>query len=144
MVIEMRGQMYTLEALIASMIIFGVITIAISTSRMGTETKEFSTLQLKKYADDLLEIYDRETVNHESKLSMWIESDFNSDILNWSKVENELRNLNVMMAVFVYDSNGTLIYAWGPAPPSNAVSSFRVIPVRGGNAYEVRLYVWWI
>jgi len=142
-----RGQMYTLEALLASLIIFGVVVFAINSSpKFGTETKEFTTLQLKKYADDILEILDLENSTHESLLSKWIESGFKSSTLNWTAIELNLRkSLGVMMHVEVLDPNGSLVYSFGPPPPRGAVSSFRVVPVSTPPyAYEVRLYLWYV
>ncbi len=144
-----RGQMYTLEALLASLIIFGTIIFAINASpRFGTETKEFTQLQLKKYADDILEILDMENSNHGSLLSEWIESNYNNNILNWSAMELDLRkDLSVMMRVEVLRPNGSIVRAYGPQPPEGAVSSFRVVPVLIGGkvyAYEVRLYLWYV
>ena len=150
-----RGQMYTLEALLASLIIFGTIIFAINASpRFGTETKEFTTLQLKKYADDILEILDLETSTHESLLSEWIENgiknNYNFSNTTWKAIELNLRkNLSIMMHVEVLDPNGSLVYSFGPPPPRGAVSSFRVVPVLTSPssppyAYEVRLYLWYV
>ncbi len=146
-----EGQMYTLEALIAALIIFGVVTFAITASpQFGTETKEFTSLQLKKYADDILEILDLERVDHKSLLSEWVESGIknnNFDDTIWDNVKDNLRrNLRIMMHVEVLNPNGIIVYSYGPPPPEGAVSSFRVVPVKNvyHSAYEVRLYLWYV
>ncbi len=144
-----KGQMYTLEALLASLIIFGVVIFAINASpQFGTETKEFTSFQLKKYADDILEILDLErsyppTEEHTSLLSEWLEG---KNIIDWSAIEQNLReNLSIMMHVEVLAPNGTVVYCYGPPPPEGAVSSFRVVPVSTSPyAYEVRLYLWFV
>lgn len=152
MYMNKRGQMYTLEALIASLIIFGVVIFAINASpQFGTETKEFTSLQLKKYADDILEILDLENKSHRSLLSEWIEtgvslgswSDFDTYFkkITWSLQ----KNLSIMLHVEVLDPDGNLVHEWGPPPPEGAVSSFRVVPVSSSPyAYEVRLYLWYV
>jgi len=146
-----RGQMYTLEALIAALIIFGVITFAIAASpQFGTETKEFTSLQLKKYADDILEILDLEMSNHSSLLANWIENNNSAAFRGcFEKIgENLRKNLSIMLRVEVRDPNGKIVpgFVYGPPPPEGAVSSFRVIPVKNAlyPAYEVRLYLWYV
>ena len=147
-----RGQMYTLEALIASLVIFGVVIFAINHSpKFGTETKEFTTLQLKKYADDILEILDLENESHGSLLSEWIEYGTNKN--DWSMFDTNFSQINkilkqhlvIMLHVEVLKPDGSLVHEWGPQPPEGAVSSFRVVPVSSPPyAYEVRLYLWYV
>ncbi len=147
-----RGQMYTLEALIASLIIFGVVVFAMSSSpQFGTETKEFTALQLKKYADDILEILDLENEDHSSLLSSWVEKGVKSNNwvefdTNFSYISESLRqNLSIMLHVEVISPNGDAKHSYGPPPPEGAVSSFRVVPVSSPPyAYEVRLYLWFV
>ena len=144
-----RGQMYTLEALLASLIIFGVVIFAINASpQFGTETKEFTTLQLKKYADDILEILDLENSTHKSLLSQWVENGISSGFTDtiWKNIEQNLKdNMSILMHVEVLDPNGKVVYSYGPPPPEGAVSSFRVVPVSSPPyAYEVRLYLWYV
>ena len=147
---DRKGQMYTLEALLASLIIFGVVIFAINASpQFGTETKEFTSLQLKKYADDILEILDLERSDHTSLLSEWIENNNTTGFKNCFREisENLRKNLSIMLRVEVYDPNGNLIrnLTYGPPPPEGAVSSFRVVPVKNAPyAYEVRLYLWYV
>jgi hypothetical protein len=140
--------MYTLEALIASLIIFGVVVFALSTpSQFGTETVEYTSLQLKKYADDILEILDLENGNHTSLLGEWIEDK------NWVEFDNCFRKIGenlrqsnlIMLRVEVYDPDGNLIHSYGLPPPEGAISSFRVVHVSNPPfAYEVRLYLWYV
>ncbi len=147
-----KGQMYTLEALLASLIIFGVVIFAINASpQFGTETKEFTTLQLKKYADDILEILDLENSTHKSILSEWVENGIISHSFTdtiWKNIEQNLKNnMSILMHVEVLDPNGKVVYSYGPPPPEGAVSSFRVVPVYvngKAQAYEVRLYLWYV
>ncbi len=149
-----KGQMYTLEALLASLIIFGVVIFAINASpQFGTETKEFTKLQLKKYADDILEILDLEkstqNLAHKSLLSMWIENNNVTGFKNcFSRISKYLRRyLSIMLRVEVLYPNGTIKpgFVYGPPPPEGAVSSFRVVPVSvPPYAYEVRLYLWYV
>jgi len=142
--------MYTLEALIASLIIFGVVVFAMAASpQFGTETKEFTSLQLKKYADDILEILDIEMGNHRSLLANWIENGNSIAFRNYfEKIDENLRkNLSIMMHVEVLDPDGKIVpgFVYGPPPPEGAVSSFRVVPVSTSPyAYEVRLYLWYV
>jgi len=140
----MRGQMYTLEALLASLIIFGAVVFAMKTApRFGTETKEFTTLQLKKYADDILELLDLERGDHTSLLSD-ITSNRTLFEITFKRISETLvGNLSVMLRAEVLYPNGTVKYSYGPIPPRGAVSSFRVVPsISPPYAYEVRLYLW--
>ncbi len=140
----MRGQMYTLEALIASLIIFGAVLFAMKTApQFGTETKEFTSLQLKKYADDILELLDLERSDHTSLLSDMV-SNRTLFKRTFEELSEVLRyNLSLMLRAEVIYPNGTVKYVYGPIPPSGAVSSFRVVPSPNPPyAYEVRLYLW--
>jgi len=143
-----KGQMYTLEALIASLVIFGVVVFAINHSpKFGTETKEFTTLQLKKYADDILEILDMENSTHGSLLAEMVMNQLKFKNV-FESIANDLRgNLSIMLRAEVLYPNGTVKsgFVYGPQPPEGAVSSFRVVPVSSPPyAYEVRLYLWYV
>jgi len=143
---DRKGQMYTLEALLASLIIFGVVIFAINASpQFGTETKEFTTLQLKKYADDILEILDLERSDHTSLLSDIV---LNKVLFTnvFDSISRTFRdNMSIMLRAEVLYPNGTVKFVYGPPPPEGAVSSFRVVPVKNAPyAYEVRLYLWYV
>lgn len=143
-----KGQMYTLEALIASLIIFGVVIFAMTASpQFGTETKEFTSLQLKKYADDILELLDLERINHTSLLSSLVvnQTEFHNVFSSIAKDLQE--NLSIMLRAEVLYPNGTIKpgFVYGLPPPEGAVSSFRVVPISSPPyAYEVRLYLWYV
>ncbi len=141
-----RGQMYTLEALIASLIIFGVVIFAMANSpQFGTETKEFTSLQLKKFADDILEILDLENETHGSLLSELVLNEKKFQTVFEDIAENLRNNLSIMLRAEVLYPNGTVKFVYGPPPPEGAVSSFRVVPVSSPPyAYEVRLYLWYV
>ncbi len=140
-----RGQMYTLEALLASLIIFGVVIFAINSSpQFGTETKEFTTLQLKMYADDILCILDMENSSHGSLLAEIVGNGVEFREV-FSSIALKLRGMSIMMRAEVLYPNGTVKFVYGPPPPEGAVSSFRVVPVSTPPyAYEVRLYLWYV
>ncbi len=141
-----RGQMYTLEALIASLIIFGVVIFAMTNPpQFGTETKEFTSLQLKKFADDILEILDLENETHGSLLSDLVLNEKRFQTVFGEIAKNLRNNLSIMLRAEVLYPNGTVKFVYGPPPPEGAVSSFRVVPVSSPPyAYEVRLYLWFV
>ncbi|WP_457548565.1 DUF7288 family protein [Archaeoglobus sp.] len=146
-----RGQIHTVEAVIASAIIFGSVFFAL-TYPHASGAGEFKTLQLKKTADDLLEVLSIENCSYNTTLTMWIREIKNG---NENKVNDSfyngislplLKNMSVAtrLEIFEYDANHRphLIYCNGTLEcgntPPNCVSSFRIVLV-DNKFYEVRL-----
>jgi hypothetical protein len=148
----------------AAFIILGAVFFMVeSTPSPGTHAEDFSTLQLKKYADDILEILSMEnpqklkkfkdTGNHTSLLYECVEAGKNGDWRNFnenfSKIGLALENLSIVYKAEVFKFNEATkrferIHCYGTcinAP--DAVSSFRIVVV-DGEVYEVRLTLWYV
>ena len=145
-----EGQIHTIEALIASAIIFGSIFFALSYSHLSG-VSEFKTLQLKKLADDTLDLLCAEC-NKTTTLTTWIGDiqNGNPNLVNRSYYNNIslplLQNLSILtrLEIYEYDTNHNphLIYCNGTLKcgnvPPNCASSFRVVVVNN-TFYEARV-----
>lgn len=141
-----RGQVHTLEAIIASGIVLTSIYVALSIPTFNVGSAEFETLQLKKYADDLLTLLTIDNESGEGILHHYIRighvNEFEDYFTNLSKsLEN---NLSIASRIEIYDASNYKLIAAGDLPDkTNVVSSFRILIVEG-RVYEVRLYVWFV
>ncbi len=157
-----KGQIYIFEAVLAVIIVIGAVFFMVeSTPSPGTYIGDFSSLQLKKYADDILEILSFEdpqklrnlvdTNNHTSPLYEWVKDCSKGDCSNFDdnfyKIGLELDRLSIAYkAEIVRVENGVFeeIHCNGTCVSiSNAVSSFRVLII-DGEVYEVRLTLWYV
>jgi len=161
-----KGQMYLLEAIIAAFVMLGAAFFMVKLAPLqGCQEKEFSTLQLKKYADDILEILSMENTTKLQKSLITVGND--TTLLykcvkkgvngNWSSFDKTFYdigktlkdNLSIMYKVEVFKFNKSTdtlekIHCNGTeVDVSNSVSSFRIVIVNG-EVYEVRLTLWYI
>jgi hypothetical protein len=154
-----RGQIHTIEAVIATSIIFGAIFFALSVPSTQKGLSEFRTLQLKKYADDILEILSAENDTANTTLRMWIHDGLTK---GWNDVGQTfyskislplLQDLSIATRLEIYDANGQRIYCNGTlscdVTPHSCASSFRIVAYYNVSSnryelYEVRLVVCYV
>jgi hypothetical protein len=159
-----KGQIYILEAIMTTFIVLGAVFFMLkSTPSPGTHVKEFSTLQLKKYADDILEILSVESPqklrnlvdigNHTGLIYECVKAGKNGNWKefdeNFSKIGLALENLSILYKVEVFKFNDAskrfeMIHCNGTCIDApDAVSSFKVVII-DGEVYEVRLTLWYV
>lgn len=140
-----RGQIQTVEALIASAIIFSSVIFALNYPKQpGYE--EFKTLQLKKVCDDLLDLLSIENSGLNTTLTIWIDliergnsGDVNASFHPLSRAIME--NMSILTRIEIYRMDGNdlnLIYSNGTLIGSGCVSSFRIV-LHNNTFYEVRV-----
>ncbi len=145
-----RGQVHTLEAIIASVIILTTLFVAMSIPNPKSGISNYRNLQLKKYADDILTLLTIENNSSESILTYYIRHK------NWNGLKGYfkgnlsdplLENLSIgtNLTVFNVSDNYRKVCSAGYPLPRNGdvVSSFTVLIVND-SVYEVRLYVWFV
>ncbi len=138
-----KGQIQTIEALIASAIVFASVVFALNYPKVPG-FGEMKTLQLKKFCDDLLDLLSVENRTLNTTLTMWIdeiengnEGYVNSTFYNLSL--SLLKSESVLTRIEIYKNN-SLMYQNGTLKTlnPNCASSFRVVLHRG-EVYEVRV-----
>ena len=149
--------MHTIEALLALMIIIGVVTFAARSAPQETQVESSVDTQLVLYGEDFLSILDMEDKNHTSWLyhqvngtvnvSKWngaanITKEWQNTTLNGSGVFCKVEIVNFTSDVSFNPVNSSELYG---NPPQNAVTVTRLVtlvnPIR---VYEVRLTLWYI
>ena len=145
-----KGQIHTLEAVIASAIILTTLFIAMSIPNPKSGLSEFRTLQLKKYADDILTLLTIENSSGVSTLYIYIYNNDCSGLENYFEgniSEPLFNNLSLGTNLTIYnvsENYNVFCRAGYPIPEyKDVVSSFRVLIVKN-STYEVRLYVWFV
>ncbi len=142
-----RGQIHTLEAMVASGIMLTTLFVAMSIPSPNLGFAEFETLQLKKYCDDILTLLTIENSSGVSTLQHYINGNWSKfkSYFNSSISEPLFRNLSLGTRLEVYNvsDNYTIFNSTGFPLPSNTnvVSSFRILIVNN-SVYEVRVYAW--
>jgi len=162
-----KAQIHTIEAVIASAIILGAVFFALSVPSPQKGLSEFQTLQLKKYADDILDLLSVENANGETTLRMWIDycstNGWNQNSKKWinDTFYNNislplLHNLLIATRLEIYrvNNNGLqMLYCNGTlscnAKLKNCASSFRIVAYNNISSnryelYEVRLVVCYV
>lgn len=144
-----KGQVHTLEAIIASVIILTTLFVAMSIPNPKSGISNYRNLQLKKYADDVLTLLTIENKSYESILTYYARHDWNG-FRNYFKgniSEPLLENLSIGTNVTIFnvtDGYRKVCSAGYPLPKNgDVVSSFTVLIVND-SVYEVRLYVWFV
>jgi len=158
-----EGQMHTIEALMAAMLVIGVVIFAArSVPTTSMQLAETMDVQLKLYAEDFLNILDMEREDHTSWLyhqvngtvngshwdgtknitEQWLRTNLNdrgvfckAEILKLDRSTMKLKCINAS-SCFGFDE-----------PPANAISAWKLVTVLNGSVpevYEVRLTVWQI
>jgi hypothetical protein len=154
-----QGQMHTIEALLALMIIIGVVTFAARSAPQETQVESSVDTQLVLYGEDFLSILDMEREDHTSWLydqvngtingSNWngaanITKEWQNTTLNGSGVFCKVEIVNFTSDVSFNPVNSRELYG---NPPQNAVTITRLVTLVENAAvevYEVRLTLWYI
>lgn len=151
-----KGQMHTIEALLALMLIIGVVAFVARSAPGETQVECSMDTQLLLYGEDFLGVLDTERIVHTSWLydqvvgtanEGWngaenITDEWKSTTLNGSGVFCKVEIVN-----FTSDMSLNSVDSYPPYvnPPENAVTVTRLVtlvePVR---VYEVRLTLWYI
>ena len=152
-----KGQMHTIEALLALMLIIGVVAFTAQSAPGETQVESSMDTQLVLYGEDFLSILDMEREDHTSWLYHKVNGTVN--VSNWNGAKNitdEWKNttLNgsgvfckVEIVNFTSDRALKSVKSCTPYgnPPENAITVTRLVtlvsPVR---VYEVRPTLWYI
>lgn len=147
--------MHTIEALLALILIIGVVTFAARSAPQETQVESSIDTQLVLYGEDFLSILDMENKTHKSRLYDFV----NSSNPNFTvfKQEWDKTNLTDKKGIFYkvellnassYEGNPSdPPYSPYGNPPENAVTVTRLVTlVESGKVevYEVRLTLWYI
>ena len=143
-----KGQVHTLEAIMASGIILTTLFIAMTIPTPKSGLSDFKTLQLKKYADDILTLLTVENNSSVSILYHYIQQKDWTGFKDYfdNNISKPLQNnlyIGTRMEIYDVSAGYKLLANSTDSLPKNAdvVSSFRVLIVNN-SVYEVRLYVW--
>jgi len=157
--VNKKGQMHTIEAILALMIIIGIIAFAARSAPQETQIESSLDTQLMLYGEDFLSILDMERSDHTSWLyhqvngtvngSGWngaanITEKWQNTTLNGSGIfcKVEIANFTPAGQINVLNSSST----YGE-PPQNAVTVTRLVTRVNPHeveVYEVRLTLWYI
>ena len=156
-----KGQMHTIEAILALMLIIGVIAFAARSAPQEMQVESSVDTQLMLYGEDFLSILDMENENHTSWLyhrvngtvngSHWngaanITREWQNTTLNGSGIfcKVEIVNLTDGQLKVVNDTCG--VNSTYGEPPKNAVTVTRLVTLVNPEVrvYEVRLTLWYI
>ena len=156
-----KGQMHTIEAILALMIIIGIIAFAARSAPQETQIESSLDTQLMLYGEDFLSILDMENETHRSwlydQVNGTVESDWNgaanitrewqNTTLNGSGIfcKVEIVNLTDGQLKVVNDTCG--VNSTYGEPPKNAVTVTRLVTLVNPprvEVYEVRLTLWYI
>jgi type II secretory pathway pseudopilin PulG len=153
-----KGQMHTIEAIIALMIIIGVIAFAARSAPQEMQVESSVDTQLMLYGEDFLSILDMERSDHRSWLYEQVEGTVNES--NWNGAANitrewqnttlnssgvfckvEIVNFTSADLLNLVNSNST----YGE-PPQNAVTVTRLVTLVNPEVrvYEVRFTLWYV
>ena len=155
---DKKGQMYTIEAILALLIIIGIIAFAARSAPQETQIESSLDTQLMLYGEDFLSILDLEDENHRCWLYDQVEGnvsstkDFATNFSNeWEKTS--LKNRSVFYKLALYNAtNANYVSLSHNAtrygePPQNAVTVTRLVTLVSPpqvEVYEVRLTLWYI
>jgi Tfp pilus assembly protein PilV len=152
-----KGQMHTIEALLALMLIIGVVAYTAHSAPRETQVESSMDTQLMLYGEDFLSILDMERSDHTSWLYHQVNGTVNESRWNgaanitreWQKTK--LKGTGVFCKVEIVDftSPEVLTSVSSDAPYGNPPKSSIVVTrlVTLGNpvkVYEVRLMLWCI
>lgn len=151
-----KGQMHTIEALLALMLIIGVVAFAARSAPGETQVEGSMDTQLALYGNDFLSILDMEQSDHTSWLyhqvngtvngSNWngaanITREWQNTTLNGSGVFCKVEIVNFTQAGQINVLNSSSAYG---EPPQNAVTVTKLVTLVNPHVevYEVRLTLW--
>ena len=142
-----KGQMHTIEALLALMLIIGVVAFTARSAPGETQVEGSMDTQLALYGNDFLSILDMEQPDHKSWLYYFVET----NNITGFKQEWEKTNLTDKKGIFykleLY--NGCDLQNFSAPygePPENAVTVSRLVTLVNPHVevYEVRLTLWYV
>jgi hypothetical protein len=146
-----QGQMHTIEALLALMIIIGVVTFAARSAPQETQVESSVDTQLVLYGEDFLSILDMEINDtHKSWLYYFVVGpNFTEFRQEWDKTNLTDKNGIFYKLELLNTTEQTPLVnqSFSPYgnPPKSAVTVTRLVtlvnPIR---VYEVRLTLWYI
>jgi len=156
--VNKKGQMHTIEAILALMIIIGIIAFAARSAPQETQIESSLDTQLMLYGEDFLSILDLEDEHHRS----WLYGEVNGTVsgsrngaanitrewqnttLNGSGIFCKVEIVNFTQAGQINVLNSSSTYG---EPPQNAVTVTRLVTLVNPpevEVYEVRLTLWYI
>jgi Tfp pilus assembly protein PilV len=156
-----RGQMQTIEAILALMLIIGVIAFAARSAPQEMQIESSVDTQLMLYGEDLLSILDMERSDHTSWLYEQVNGTVNES--NWNGAANitrewqnttlnssgvfckvEIVNFTEGHLKVVNDTYG--VNSTYGEPPKNAVTVTRLVTIVNPEVevYEVWLTLWYV
>jgi hypothetical protein len=147
-----KGQMHTIEALLALMLIIGVVAFAARSAPGETQVESNVDTQLLLYGEDVLSILDMADRNHESWLYDLVKGTYNCADF---ECEWEHTNLTAKKGVFyklellnTTKETPNVFLTCSPYgnPPENAVTVTRLVTLVNPqvDVYEVRLTLWYV
>jgi hypothetical protein len=151
-----KGQMHTIEALLALMLIISVVTFAAHSGPRRAHVEGSVDTQLVLYGEDFLGILDMERSDHTSWLYHQVNGTINGSWNGAANITHEWRKttLNdsgvfckVEIANFTSSGLLTIVDSYPPYanPPENSITVTRLVtlvePVR---VYEVKLTLWYL
>ena len=151
-----KGQMHTIEALLALMLIIGVVAFAARSAPGETQVEGSMDTQLVLYGNDFLSILDMEQSDHTSWLYHQVNGTVNgSDWNGAANITREWQNTTLngsgvfcKVEIVNFTSDGALnsvdSYPFYMNPPENAVTVSRLVTLVNPHVevYEVRLTLW--
>ncbi len=144
-----KGQMHTIEAILALMIIVGIIAFAARSAPQETQIESSIDTQLMLYGEDFLSILDLEDENHRSWLYDQVNGNFTlfaSNFRNqWDKTNLTERGVFYKLELYNGSNLQNFDAPYGE-PPQNAVTVTRLVTLVNTEVevYEVRLTLWYI
>ena len=147
-----KGQMHTIEALLALMLIIGVVAFTARSAPGETQVEGSMDTQLVLYGNDFLSILDMELPDHTSWLYHQVNGTVNGS--NWNGAVNITREWQktmfsgsgVFCKVEIVNSTSFNVSSDSPygRPPENAVTVSRLVTLVNPHVevYEVRLTLW--
>lgn len=155
-----RGQMHTIEALLALLLIIGVVTYAAHAGSRSAQVESSVDTQLMLYGDDFLSILDMERSRDDH--TSWLYHQVNGTVNgSWNGAANITQEWEKTMlpgsGVFCraeivnVTSDGTLNTVQSSAPfgnpPENSITVARLVTLveqSSVRVYEVRLTLWYL
>jgi hypothetical protein len=152
-----KGQMHTIEALLALMLIISVVTFAAQSGPRRTHVESSVDTQLMLYGEDFLSMLDMERIDHTSWLYHQVNGTVNeSDWNGAANITREWQNTTlsgsgifckVEIADFTPSGLLTIVDSYPPHanPPENSITVTRLVTLVGPvRVYEVRLTLWYL
>ena len=138
-VLSGKGQSYLLESVIASFMVLSITYFVLNPPISGSQIEEYSTLQLKKYADNILDILASEYNGTNLSEMVCNFSKFNS---TFYRIGEKFKRISIMYKAEIYQDQLVLCNGSCYDVPE-AVTSFRPV-YSNSSIYEVRLTLWYI